>query len=486
MNSATCSHYFPTLAKLIRRLFRVPFNSAQRLPFLIRRNDVFCNGNSRDLLIDIRPIVPQDHGYATHSSLADRITITVPRGTNTYQLQVYTANGPVAIPANASADIRGHSVLMVGGVHVADIAPFLDAARILSDTLYVGPFRNALNVGERQSYFDIQVGQSFIKAWGSYKSGAVKQQNKAAYAVEGDIKRIFGFRDFQINPSPDDLTLQILVDGQSYNLMEMGAGLTQFVLVLANAAISRRRYVLIDEPELNLHPSLQLDFMTTLGSYASEGVLFATHSVGLARSAGDWRYAVRRSGPDSEVSDLDTTPRLSEFLADLGFSGYRELGFGRVLLVEGKTDVKTIQQFLRKYSKDHTTVPLPLGGSTLINASSEAELSEITRMCDRVFALIDSEKPSADAALEPGREMFRQNCERLGIKCHVMERRAIENYFPQSALENPGGGRWKALAPYQAVDASSGWSKSDNWRIAREMTQEDLDATDIGQFLRGL
>ncbi|HXA63963.1 MAG TPA: AAA family ATPase [Bryobacteraceae bacterium] len=449
------------------------------------QQDVFFNANEHDLLIEVRPVLTPQEKYDNISLIPNVMALTIPRGTNTYLARLEFTNGPLIIPTGGAGFPGDSTILTTFGQAVADMAAFLDAFRALADTLYIGAFRNALNVGTKQAYFDIHVGQAFIQTWGSYKTGAVKKYNEAAHKVEADIKRIFGFEELQINPAPDDETLQVLVDGRSYNLLELGSGLTQFILVLANAAIKQRRFILIDEPELNLHPSLQLDFITTLASYSFEGVLFATHSVGLARAVADWRYSVRRF-PDntSRVAELDSTPRLSEFLGELGFSGYRELGFGKILLVEGKTDVKTMQQFLRHYGKDHTVVPLPLGGHTMINASAETELAEITRLADEIFAVIDSERTAANASLELGREQFKVTCEKLGIRCHILERRAIENYFSPSSVLKVRGEKWPTLQPYQAVyDAWPGWSKSENWRIAREMTREDLDATDLGKFL---
>src|SRR2546427_467568 len=44
------------------------------------------------------------------------------------------------------------------------------AFKALADTLYIGAFRNVLNVGEMQEYFDIQIGQAFVKQWKVFKS----------------------------------------------------------------------------------------------------------------------------------------------------------------------------------------------------------------------------------------------------------------------------------------------------------------------------
>ncbi len=288
-----------------------------------------------------------------------------------------------------------------------------------------------------------------------------------------------------MNPSPADDTLQVFIDGRSYRIHEVGSGLAQFVIVLANAAIKRPTFILIDEPELSLHPSLQLDFLTTLTSYASDGVMFSTHNMGLARAASDRVYALRReSQGHSEAYPLEAIPRLSKFVGELSFSGYKELGFDRILLVEGPTEVRTIQQLLRMLKKEHRVILLPLGGSSLINGVSELELQEVRRISEKVSALIDSERSSAGDVLDGARDGFRKTCVAAGIHCHVLERRATENYFSESAIKRAVGGQHAALAPYERLqDRQSRWNKSQNWKIAREMTLLEIEGTDLKDFL---
>lgn len=374
------------------------------------------------------------------------------------------------------------------GQDAVDLADLIETCKALSETFYVGPFRNAINVGSKADYFDIQVGQAFVEKWRDYQTGNNKDQNEAIYRLTKEISKIFQFADLQINSSTDLTTLQVMVDGKSYKLPELGSGLTQFILVLANAAIKKPAYVLIDEPKLNLHPSLQLDFLTTLTAYAKDGVIFSTHNIGLARAGADRIYSLRRIGAgESELREYESTPRLSEFLGELSFSGYQELGFNRVLLVEGSTDIKTMQQFLRLYRKEHEIVILPLGGSQLINESREAELCEVKRITDKVPVIIDSERSAPDDELEPSRASFVATCRRANITCHVVKRRATENYLSDDAVKKIKGDKYQALGPYEKLKRTPfGWAKEENWRIAREMTREELDETDLGIFLHSL
>jgi hypothetical protein len=171
----------------------------------------------------------------------------------------------------------------------------------------------------------------------------------------------------------------------------------------------------------------------------------------------------------------------------LSFSAYRELGFEKVLLVEGITDVLTIQQFLRLYQKDHQVVLLPMGGNSFISGGREQELGEITRITPHVSALIDSEKSSANEPLEQRRLEFVQSCHNAGIQVRVLDRRATENYLTDAAVKKVEGSKYQALSPYQKLNtANPCWSKAENWRIARMMNKTDLDSTDLGQFLAAL
>lgn len=459
--------------------FNYPFS-------ILDTEEVFCNANNHSIEVQLRFLATDLKREKNNPLLQLRVTLTIPRGTRNCLAKLHVKGKQLAVEELSFRN----SILRIGGTTNAELelSELFQILKDLSNTLYVGAFRNAINTGSNQSYFDIQVGEAFIKSWRALKTGKIKRDNEATYRLTEDIKNIFGFKDLEINPSEDDKTLQVFINGKSHWLEELGSGIAQFIIVLANAATKQPSYILIDEPELNLHPSLQLDFLTTLGSYAQKGVLFATHSVGLARASADQVYSVHKvSEGQSEVSILEATLRLSEFLGELRFFGYRELGFDKILLVEGPTEVKTIQQFLRLYKKDHQIVLLPLGGGSLINGSSDGELAEIKRISDNIFALIDSERSESGTQIDADRVTFVKICNKLAIQCHVLERRATENYFPDEAVKKIKGEKYRALKPYEKLNnISPSWSKTENWKIAREITRDDLDKTDLGEFLRSL
>jgi hypothetical protein len=152
---------------------------------------------------------------------------------------------------------------------LVDWGALVEVSKFLTETMYIGPFRNAISIeatelGSARSYFDIQTGSAFIAMWKHFKSGAGKLLSEKSRKLEMQLARIFGYQDLQVNAFANERDLQLIVDDKSYKSTDMGAGILQFVIVLASAAIKSPRFILIDEPELNLHPLLQTDFLTTL------------------------------------------------------------------------------------------------------------------------------------------------------------------------------------------------------------------------------
>lgn len=460
------------------RAFRLPDN-------IFEYEEMFSNRNTRDLIVDFDFEVSDDSGASVHVTL----TVVVQR---LRQL------------AKASAKVNGHpldakSVALVAqseGMLVykwndgpeLNLKQFLDEMRCLASGMYIGPFRNIINVGSNDSYFDVKCGQAFITEWHGQKHGNISRIRDEIYNVCRDIRHIFDYDDFDVDASADGRSLDVRINGKGYKLPEIGAGLTQFIFVLGTASITRPSYIFIDEPELNLHPSLQLDFLTSLASYASEGLIFSTHSYGLARSVAERVLVARLIEPGlSHVTPLEATPRLSELLGELSFSGYKELGFDAVLLVEGRTEVKTYQQFLRQLHKDHKVVLLPLGGRNMISEKAMDELEEIKRISENVYAIVDSEKSSEKEPLGREIEGFARICSDLKIPCLVLEKRATEHYLVGRAVQVVKGAGYRELLPYEKRETVIPvWPKEENWKIAREMRLEEFAQTDLGKFLAAI
>ncbi len=458
-----------------------------KVPEVSDVEDLFFNGNQEDICIDIelKDLPPSAQGREE----VIRAALVADRNSKSWKSRFFTATREItpAVVGNVNPAWKGFEFISNGG-QVAFFDLFSEACSLLDAAYYVPSFRHITAfspaTGSPNSYYDTNVGRPFIEMWHSMQSGDSRSDRGRVHRLVDEIKDIFGFEELQINPSVSKNTLQLIINGQPFNLQELGAGLAQFILVMGNAAFRKSSWILIDEPELSLHPSLQVKFLMRLGSYASKGVFFAPHNIGLARSVAEEIYSVTRGKADAKVTELAQNPTLAELLGELNYEGYRPLGFSKLLLVEGRTSFKVFLEFLRILNKDHEFLIVPM--SDLITHNSKEELHEVMRISPLVFAVIDSEKQDASSVLDVGRQAFAQNCADLGIRCHVTRHRAIENYLSDRAVKAEMGPTYRALGPYEGRQGLNLWHKKDNWKVARRMDRAEVEATDLGQFLEGI
>lgn len=469
------------LAQFDRNLARTL--SGQASESIPTEAEFFPHGSNGPVSIGLR-ILP-------HNDIDDLPPLELPITLDINVAQDHAWNGHIRVGdepwGGSDIDFRGNELYLGATVNRSqDMSSLRAAAETLAGMRYIPAFRNAVTATGSGSSFDIAVGQAAITKWDNLDrnpSGAIRQ---SARAIEQALRDVFGYEHLEITVATSGDVLLVDADGRTLTLQDLGAGFTHFFVTLVSVASQKPTYLLIDEPEIGLHPTLQLRFLSTLDSFTQYGTIFATHSVGLARSYAQRIYSVQRESPTmSKLVLYDDVPDLPEFLGELSFSGYKELGFESVLLVEGVTEVKTFHQFLRRYGKDRSVVVMHMGGSDLINGKRSHELEELTRITPDVFAVIDSERDSTDAVLEAARADFQRVCDQLGIRCHVLERRAIENYFPQDAIQAALGPHHMALGPYDKLPRrkEGGWQKDDNWRIADKMTKNQLQSSDLGEFL---
>ncbi len=461
----------------IRTLVNTPQRNAA-IQSVDDQAEIFYNRNDRPLVIELEVPAPSPN----HIS---KVRLTTQRSQlNTWLYEFFVGVPPIKLIGLAGdgfvAEEPARQPRTINTIALQDVT------QSLSQCIYVGPFRNIINEGAA-TYYDLAVGTAFIDTWDQWKTGPNRQQNEVIQEVTDDIAHIFDYHRFEVNAADNPRTLQTIIDGKPYRLRELGGGLAQFIAVFGNVAIRRPRVLLIDEPELNLHPSLQIDFLTSLASYVRDGVMFATHSIGLARTTADRVHSFQKDGYRSIAKPFEQTPAFAEFVGEMSFSSFKEMGFDTILLVEGVTEVKAIQQFLRALKKDHQVVVIPLGGSQFIRGGVQPELAELSRLSKHIAVLIDSERTMPNASLPAERDAFFRDCQALGFAVHATDLRAFENYLTQAAVQSVMGPKYRALGPYELLkDVAPSWAKADNWRIARHMTEADMRGTDVGKFLATL
>ena len=140
-------------------------------PSIADPSEVFCDTNDREVLIEFRfaGLRPTEEAVP----LPSHVEVRIPRPGNNYIASVFTASGKIL--QNHETQLSGTTIIAPGNQRL-DLAPLMEAAKHLSNALYIGPFRNMINIGTRADYFDIQVGQAFVQSWRNYKTGAQRRE----------------------------------------------------------------------------------------------------------------------------------------------------------------------------------------------------------------------------------------------------------------------------------------------------------------------
>ncbi len=142
-------------------------------------------------------------------------------------------------------------------------------------------------------------------------------------------------------------------------------------------------------------------------------------------------------------------------------------------------------QLLRRYGAEHRVALIPMGGGELLTTDISVELAELKRL-GPVTYLIDSERTQAGGDPAKTHLAFVAAASKLGIKGHMLERRALENYYTDRAVSAAFGSRSVALQPFEKFSSGTGWRKTHGWKVAAELAREELDGTDLGDFLSNL
>lgn len=366
-----------------------------------------------------------------------------------------------------------------------------DVEGLFQRSMYVGPFRSpAVQFSER--LYDIQIGRGFVTEWDSWANGARVDRNEEIERLIDELKVLFGFQKFAITVSQNTDMLYVTTDDGRFSLSELGDGLAHYIIVLGNAVIRKPAYIFIDEPEIGLHPRMQEVFVRALASKARLGLLATSHSVGLARSVGDRVYTITREADGRRRCvpfGQHQAPTLVQSISELSYSQYAELGGNHVLLVEGRTDIKSYREILRKFQLDQHFIIWALNGSDWIKAKEANvadELGELKRLgAKSISVFFDSERTSDGAALTQHLQRFRDLCAKLGFNVFPTDRHSTENYISQKALDDiaPGQRTLGAFEPF--TGRPSKWDKNKNWLMFQKMNANDFDGTELKEFIVG-
>jgi len=255
-----------------------------------------------------------------------------------------------------------------------------------------------------------------------------------------EIKRYFpDLEDIESSKNERDIaTLDYTEYGKKLDIIYSGTGLRHFLDVLVKTTISGAKVVLIDEPEIALHPDLQRRFIEYLGRIAKDKhvqFFLATHSPVLLKYPDVLTYfRILNKKGRREISRV-AKEAVHTLMSDLGIRPSDVFNKDICVLVEGQTDVIYMEHIIEELYKDEfegvdVGVQQYAGGAADGIISGSINVSNITPVQKYVLWIRDrDEPPKKDPSTEAMK--FRNKLEQQGHECHILEKREIEYYFQE-------------------------------------------------------
>jgi len=82
-----------------------------------------------------------------------------------------------------------------GGGRKIHLETIFELFGMLSNSIYVGAFRNIINIGGAADYYDILIGENFVGTWHDWGTGFSRDRNKLINQVCENIGQLFGYKN---------------------------------------------------------------------------------------------------------------------------------------------------------------------------------------------------------------------------------------------------------------------------------------------------
>jgi len=228
-----------------------------------------------------------------------------------------------------------------------------------------------------------------------------------------------------------------------------GAGVREALRIILDLELNRPDFVLIEEPEVHLHPGLEKVIHAYLVEKSKLSQIFvATHSTNFLDTSASQNIFIlsRNAEGHSSVERVSSEDDILRVPDEVGLTPSSVLMFDRLVFVEGPSDEDILREFARKLDIDLAGKNISfvqMGGATrFAHYAAEATIGILSKRRIPMWFIVDRDEKDGDD--------IRRLVERLGNRAHLLtfRRREIENYLlnPAAILRLVNRKKLKAVA----------------------------------------
>jgi len=260
------------------------------------------------------------------------------------------------------------------------------------------------------------------------------------------------------------VTLRYRERGRNLDILYSGTGLKRILDVLIKVTLSKASVILLDEPEFGMHPDLQRRFLTFLSDFAEKRdlqVFIATHSPIFINSAEEIEiFRVENKAGKRSITHVSDDQRHILY-GDLGLRPSDLLQNDICVIVEGADDVTFFEYVIHElYQKEFSGVTVGVtqyGGSAGSGPITSGSIAAANVSGGNPYTLwVRDRDAKQDDPPSLETTNFARSLRAAGQTVHVLRKREIEFYVPESVYVNaPGNGAAKQQAIHSVLQDQS-------------------------------
>lgn len=230
-----------------------------------------------------------------------------------------------------------------------------------------------------------------------------------------------------------DILIQINGDNNWFSFDKLSDGMKRILRILLQLSLTKDGDILlIDEPELHLHPGAVRRLRNVLiNELPNIQIIIATHNPIFIDPTFSDMVVLNYTNNNPMILD---SKNIELALSELGSSGLDFLLYDGIIWVEGKSDEIYMKRWfdLLNPNNDYQIGIQPYGG---LGAVPHMELEHIKKISRNSVFVADGGLDSTDEIISGNPAELKSKCKKNGLYCWIIKRYSIENCMPAEIIE---------------------------------------------------